>query len=86
MKIDAYRSNAKPSYGLVVPAGASLDSFSGDVAKAIQSLAPLVQTKVSVELSQVASGDLFDHLQSQIAQDGAGLMKISVLFTELTGD
>lgn len=83
MKVDAYRSKAKPAYGLIVPAGTDVTVFDGEVAEALNKLSPLEKVKTAVDLESISTGDLFQHLQSQIAEKGAGLMKIDVQFKEV---
>jgi hypothetical protein len=85
MKVDTYRSKAQPSYGLVVPANTDLNRLAGEVATAVQKLMPLVPSKVNVELTSIATGDLLDHLESQLSEKGAGLMKMNVSFNEVGG-
>jgi len=67
---DAYRSKAKPSYGLVVPAGVDISKFDGEVGKAVNVLTPLEIAKTG-ELESLFVGDLLKHLQTQIAEKGA---------------
>lgn len=83
MKVDCYQSNDQPSYGLVVPSGTNPDSLTGDAGAAITKLKPLVLRKQSVDLASVAVGDLYKHLERQITECGAGLMRTEVQFTEI---
>jgi len=83
MKVDAYHSQKSPSYGLVVPAGTDLNTLSGEASQAVTSLSPLSKQKSNVDLSSIAIGDLLTHLENQIAQSGAGLMKQVVKFGEV---
>jgi hypothetical protein len=83
MKVDAYRSKSKPAYGLVVPAGVDVGTFKGEVGAAVAALQPLEKTK-SGKLDDMYRGDLLGVLESQIAQSGAGLVKIVAQFDEVT--
>lgn len=82
MRIDVYRSGAKPAYALVVPAGTDLTGFDGVVAKAILDLQPLEMSETAV-LNSLYYGDLLEFLESQIAESGAGLVKVQVQFNEI---
>jgi len=86
MKIDTYRSSAKPSFGLVVPAGTDLSSLQGIAAAAVAKLAPMTPRSRNVSLEDVFKGDLLAHLQAQIAAEGAGLVKTEVSFSEVVGN
>ena len=84
MKIDKYRSKVKPSFCLVVPTGADLAAFTGEVADGIKVLQPLVKIKTNVALESFCRGDLFDHHQQQLAELGASVEETKVFFSELS--
>jgi hypothetical protein len=83
MKVDTYHSTKKPSYGLVVPTGTDLTRLQGAAGRGVASLSPLTLQRTNVELSDVYKGDLREFLENQIAQEGAGLVKIVVGFDEV---
>ncbi len=83
MKIDAYQSNSKRSYGVVVPAGTDLSKLTGEAATAIAKLQPLVKKKSDVELDSICKGDLLEHHQKQLKEHGASMQKIEVHFSEV---
>lgn len=78
------KSTSKTSYGLIVPAGAELSSFSGEVAAAIAALQPMVKKKSNIELEGMCKGDLLVYHQRQLAEHGASLQKIEVQFIEVS--
>lgn len=83
MKVDAYHSQSKPSYGLIVPAGVDPAVLTGAAGTAVPKLRPLVRAKTNVDLNSLATGDLLDFLEKQIASEGAGLMRTNVTFSEV---
>jgi hypothetical protein len=84
MKIDTYRSQKKPSYGLVVPAGTDLSSFEGVIAAGIASLQPWIKGSTH-ELKKVYHGDLLNFIQGEIEKNGASLVKVETRFAEILG-
>jgi hypothetical protein len=82
MRVDIYQSQKQPSYGLVVPANVDPSAFSGEVGEAVAKLSPLAK-KSSRELSSAYHGPLLSHLKTQIANLGAGLLKVQVHFSEI---
>ena len=83
MKVDLYQSTIKPSFSIAVPAGTSLDSFTGDVKLAVEKSQPWKNLKTNVDLNHIAVGSLFEHLEKQILELGAGAMKTQVNFNEI---
>lgn len=86
MKIDTYRSKTKPAYGLIVPSGVDPTTLQGDAAAAAAKLSPLVNHSRGVALDELYKGDLLARLETQIASEGAGLVKIEVTFSEVLRD
>lgn len=73
MFVDCYFSDSHTSHGLVVPAGADLDAYRGDLGDAIKTLQPLHIQK-SARLDHVYRGDVLLYLQREMALNGAGLV------------
>lgn len=82
MIVDAYRSAKNPSYGIVVPAGTTLDTLHGEAGTAIAA-GDWTISKRAKALDEMFGSELVDFLAGQIAEKGAGLVKINVQFTEL---
>lgn len=73
MIVDCYFSDSHATHGLVVPAGADLDAYWGELAEAIKTLQPLNLQK-SARLDYIYRGDVLVYLQKEMAQNGAGLV------------
>ena len=86
MKIDIYISSKQPTYTLVVPTGTDLSALQGQAGDAIANMTSLTPRAMNVTLEDHYRGDLLAHLQNQIADVGAGLVKTEVSFREVTGD
>ncbi|MEN3291503.1 MAG: hypothetical protein V7642_756 [Burkholderiales bacterium] len=75
MKVDSYLSESKPDYTFFAPAGIDLDTYTGEVAQAIQILKPLVPDQRDVEFSLVVDAEVLESLVDQLGRSGAALMK-----------
>ena len=85
MKIDTYHSSKNSSYEVVVPAGTDLTTLQGNAGAAVTNLSPLTVRTKGAMLGDMFKGDLLAHLESQIAAEGAGLVKVQVHFNEVVG-
>lgn len=82
---DVYQSEKQRSIAIVVPAGTdpTTQKFSDEANEGLAKLSPLVLRRRGVMLENYAKGDLFEHLQKQLAEHGVGLVRTSVSFREL---
>lgn len=78
MKVDAYKSAADGSWGVLVPTGADPAALQGQVLERVSKLSPLNPVKKNVLLTDMFHGDMPESLQKQIQEHGAALVKIDV--------
>lgn len=83
MKVDAYRSQSQPSFELVVPAGVDPSGLTGTAGEGIAKLQPLIRAKTNVDLDSLIRGTQLAVVETQIAAEGAGLIRATVSFSEI---
>ncbi len=77
MKVDVYVSAGRPTYGVFLPAGADIQSISGQNAAEVAKLAPL-NKRSTHELAAVFHGALLSQVEAQIRDQGAAVVRAEV--------
>ncbi len=84
MKVDLYTSETKTNTSIIVPTETDLASLTGAAAATVDDLKPWALQLKNHNLTRIATGDLLDFLEKQIAESGAGKIITTVSVEEHT--